>query len=89
MEISRPGTTTRPRKTKDHGEALILADLSRKIFVEALTNPPKPNEAAIVAAKRFKQEVEAQPSSGPRPSRLPIRPHPEGRQIIAQVSPPC
>jgi hypothetical protein len=47
-----------------------LAERSRKIFVEALTNPPKPNDAAIAAAKRFKQEVEVQPSSGPPTSRL-------------------
>jgi hypothetical protein len=50
-----------------------LTERSRNIFVEALINPPKPNEAAIAAAERFKQEVEAQWSSGPPPSRLPIR----------------
>jgi hypothetical protein len=50
-----------------------LTERSRKILVEALTNPPKPNEAAIAAVKRFKQEVEAQLSSGQQPLRLPIR----------------
>jgi hypothetical protein len=73
-----------------------LTERSRKIFVEALTNPPKPNDAAIAAAKRFKLEAEAQPSSGPPPSRLPIRLQPRracpersrrGPQIIAP-SPP-
>jgi len=38
-------------------ETLTLAERSRKIFVEALLNPPKPNDAAIAAARRFKQEV--------------------------------
>jgi uncharacterized protein (DUF1778 family) len=38
-------------------EVLTLAERSRKIFVEALLKPPRPNDAAIAAAKRFKQEV--------------------------------
>ncbi|MGO9649159.1 conserved hypothetical protein [Candidatus Sulfotelmatobacter sp. SbA7] len=38
-------------------EILTLADRSRRIFVESLLNPPKPNDAAIAAVKRFKQEV--------------------------------
>jgi uncharacterized protein (DUF1778 family) len=38
-------------------EVLTLAERSRNIFVEALLNPPKPNRAAIAAARRFKQEV--------------------------------
>jgi hypothetical protein len=50
-----------------------LTERSRKIFVEALRNPPKLNEAGIAAAKRFKQEVEAQPSSGSPLSKLSIR----------------
>jgi uncharacterized protein (DUF1778 family) len=40
-----------------------LTERSRTILVEALLNPPKPNDAAIAAAKRLKQEVERQPSS--------------------------
>ena len=38
-------------------ELLTLSERSRKIFVQALLNPPKPNDAAIAAARRFKQEV--------------------------------
>jgi len=38
-------------------EVLTLAERSRKIFVEALLNPPSPNEKALAAAKRFGQEV--------------------------------
>jgi len=38
-------------------EVLTLAERSRKIFVETLLNPPKPNDVAIAAAKRFRQEV--------------------------------
>lgn len=38
-------------------EVLALAEHSRKVFVEALMNPPKPNKKAVAAAKRFGQEV--------------------------------
>jgi uncharacterized protein (DUF1778 family) len=38
-------------------EVLTLAERSRKIFVEALLNPPAPNEKALAAARRFGQEV--------------------------------
>jgi uncharacterized protein (DUF1778 family) len=38
-------------------EVLSLAGESRRIFVDALLNPPQPNEAATKAAWRFKREV--------------------------------
>ena len=38
-------------------EVLTLAERSRKTFVQALLHPPKPNEKALAAAQRFKQEV--------------------------------
>jgi hypothetical protein len=38
-------------------EVLTLSKRSRKIFVEVLLNPPKPNEKALAAAKRFSREV--------------------------------
>jgi uncharacterized protein (DUF1778 family) len=38
-------------------EVLTLAESSRKIFVEALLNPPNPNQKAIAAAKRLQQIV--------------------------------
>jgi uncharacterized protein (DUF1778 family) len=38
-------------------ETLTLAQNSRRVFVEALLNPPPPNEKAIAAAKRFKREI--------------------------------
>lgn len=38
-------------------EVLTLADQSRRIFVEALINPPKPAEKALAAARRFRREV--------------------------------
>jgi uncharacterized protein (DUF1778 family) len=39
-------------------ELLTLAETSRKVFVEALLNPPQPNAKARAAARRFKQEIE-------------------------------
>jgi len=44
-------------KTIREYESLALAGKSRKIFVEALLNPPKPNEKARAAARRFRQEI--------------------------------
>lgn len=38
-------------------EILTLTQNSRRVFVEALLNPPAPNEKAIKAAKRFKREI--------------------------------
>jgi uncharacterized protein (DUF1778 family) len=38
-------------------EILTLNAESRRVFVEALLNPPKPNEKAIAAARRLKQEI--------------------------------
>lgn len=44
-------------RTIRESEVLILAGRSRKIFVEALLNPPNPSEKALAAAKRFKREI--------------------------------
>ena len=38
-------------------EVLTLDEESRKAFVEALLNPPGPNQKALAAAKRFKKEI--------------------------------
>jgi uncharacterized protein (DUF1778 family) len=38
-------------------ETLTLTQRSRRVFVEALLNPPKPNPKARAAAQRFKQKV--------------------------------
>lgn len=38
-------------------EQLMLAEKSRKVFVEALLNPPKPKQRLKAAARRFKQEI--------------------------------
>jgi uncharacterized protein (DUF1778 family) len=38
-------------------ELLTLNEQSKRVFVEALLNPPKPNEKAVAAARRFKEEI--------------------------------
>ena len=35
-----------------------LADADKRVFVEAILNPPEPNEKLRVAAERYRQEVE-------------------------------
>jgi uncharacterized protein (DUF1778 family) len=44
-------------KTIREHEVLTLSGESRRIFVEALLNPPKPNAKLIAAARRLRQEI--------------------------------
>lgn len=44
-------------KTIREHEVLTLSEESRRVFVEALLNPPKPNAKLIAAARRLRQEV--------------------------------
>lgn len=44
------------RAIREH-EVLTLNEKARRVFVEALLNPPKPNERAIAAARRLKEET--------------------------------
>jgi len=54
LRMSASDTAT--RIIRDH-ELLTLSGHARTVFVDALLNPPKPNEKALAAAKRFRQEV--------------------------------
>ncbi len=44
-------------KTIREHEVLTLSEESRRVFVEALLDPPKPNAKLIAAARRLRQEV--------------------------------
>ncbi len=44
-------------KTIREHEVLTLSDESRRVFVEALLNPPKPNAKLKAAARRLRQEI--------------------------------
>jgi uncharacterized protein (DUF1778 family) len=39
-------------------ETLVLRDQARDVFINAILNPPPPNDAARAAARRFKTEME-------------------------------
>jgi uncharacterized protein (DUF1778 family) len=54
LRMSATDTATRIIR---ENELLTLSGQARTIFVDALLNPPKPNEKALAAAKRFRQEV--------------------------------
>jgi uncharacterized protein (DUF1778 family) len=56
-DFLRTAVTDAAHRIIRESEVLTLAERSRKIFVEALLSPPKPNDAAIAAARRFKREV--------------------------------
>lgn len=38
-------------------EVLTLNEEARRVFVEALLHPPKPNQKATAAAQRYRQEI--------------------------------
>jgi uncharacterized protein (DUF1778 family) len=44
-------------KTIREHEVLTLSEESRRVFVEALLNPPKPNTRLTAAARRFREEI--------------------------------
>ena len=44
-------------KTIREYEVLTLNHESRRVFVQALLNPPRPNQKAVRAAKRFMREI--------------------------------
>ena len=56
-DFLRTTVTDAAHRVIRESETLTLSERSRKIFVQALLNPPKPNNAALAAARRFKQEV--------------------------------
>jgi len=56
-DFLRTTVTDAAHRIISESETLILAERSRKIFVDTLLNPPKPNAAAIAAARRLRQEV--------------------------------
>ena len=38
-------------------ETLVLRDRAREVFVNAIVNPPAPNQAARAAARRYKEQI--------------------------------
>jgi uncharacterized protein (DUF1778 family) len=47
-------------------ETLALNDRARKIFAEALLNPPPPGTRLLSAARRYRRELGKLPSSPPK-----------------------
>ena len=45
-------------RTIRENEVLVLGEEARKVFVEILLNPPRPNAKALAAAKRMRREIE-------------------------------
>jgi hypothetical protein len=43
--------------SKGTDRTLTVTAEGRRLFIEALLNPPKPNEKAIAAARRLKEEI--------------------------------
>jgi uncharacterized protein (DUF1778 family) len=44
-------------KTIREHELLTLTERSKRVFVEALLHPPKPNNKAVAAARRLNEEI--------------------------------
>jgi uncharacterized protein (DUF1778 family) len=43
--------------SKGTDRTLTLTAEARRLFIEALLNPPRPNEKTIAAARRLKEEI--------------------------------
>ena len=56
-DFVRMATREAALKTIREHEILTLNDEARRVFVEALLNPPKPNQKAIAAARRYREEI--------------------------------
>jgi uncharacterized protein (DUF1778 family) len=56
-DLLRTSATDAAAQIIRDNELLTLSGKSRAVFIDALLNPPKPNERALAAAKRFRQEV--------------------------------
>src|ERR1035438_4606629 len=63
-------------------EVLTLNEEAKRVFVEALLNPPKPTEKAIAAARRLKEEMaELADRPAQEVPRLRFQPLDKKRQI--------
>ena len=56
-DLLRTAVTDAASRIIRESEVLTLSEGARRVFVEALMNPPKPNEAAIAAVKRYRREI--------------------------------
>ena len=56
-DFIRMATRQAALKTIREHEVLALNEEAKRVFVEALLNPPKPNEKVIAAARRLKEEI--------------------------------
>ena len=56
-DFIRTATRQAALNTIREHELLTLNEEAKRVFVETLLNPPKPNEKAIAAARRLKQEM--------------------------------
>lgn len=56
-DLMRTSVTDAATKIIRESEILTLSERERQSFVQTLMNPPRPNEAAIAAVRRYRREV--------------------------------
>ena len=56
-DLMRTAITDAANKIIRENEILTLSERERQAFVQALTKPPRPNDAAIAAVRRYRREV--------------------------------
>jgi len=56
-DLMRTTITDAAIKIIRENEILTLSERERQAFVQALMNPPRPNDAAIAAVRRYRREV--------------------------------
>ena len=56
-DLMRTTITDAATRIIRENELLILSERERQAFVQALMNPPRPNEAAVAAVQRYRRQV--------------------------------
>jgi uncharacterized protein (DUF1778 family) len=56
-DLMRTVITDAANKIIQENETLTLSEREREAFVQALMNPPQPNDAAAAAVRRYRREV--------------------------------
>jgi uncharacterized protein (DUF1778 family) len=56
-DLMRTAITDAANKIIQENEILTLSERERRAFVQALMNPPRPNDAAMAAVRRYRREV--------------------------------
>ncbi|HEY0394807.1 MAG TPA: DUF1778 domain-containing protein [Candidatus Elarobacter sp.] len=58
-EFMRTAVEERAKRVIEEHERIVLTERGRKTFLDALTNPPRPNDRLAALAERYAREVKS------------------------------